>query len=154
MYQLVLRFARRLAAKPDKTGIMQISNNQEAIDTANDILTKFKKHKVPNEAIQSENDVKVIFNQIQEIENQAFTKNLKETLTPKKSGDVLDLTGKKIDTSKPISGGKNVPETEEQILERLNRQNKESVERLKNKNNGTSCCYERSKLSYWSKRHI
>ena len=35
--------------------------------------------------------------------------------TPKKSkspADVLDLTGKKIDTSKPILGGKNVPEGE------------------------------------------
>ena len=110
MYQLVLRFARRLAAKPDKTGIMQISNNQAAIDTANDILTKFKKHGVPNETIKSENDVKVIYNQIQEIENQVFTKNLKNALKPKKSAEVVDLTGKKIDTSKPILGGKNVPE--------------------------------------------
>ena len=37
-------------------------------------------------------------------------KILKTALTPKKSGDVLDLTGKKIDTSKPILGGKNVDE--------------------------------------------
>ncbi len=140
MYQLVLRFARRLAAKPDKTGIMQISNKQEVIDAANDILTKFKKHKVPNEAIQSENDVKVIYNQIKNIEAQTIHNNMMnivrkgtEKFKTKKSGDVVDLTGKKIDTSKPISGGKNVPETEEQILERLNRQNKESVERLKNK---------------------
>ena len=50
-----------------------------------------------------------------------------------KKADVLDLTGKKIDTSRPIQGGKNIPETEEQILERLNRQNKETIERLKNK---------------------
>ena len=86
----------------------------------------------------------------------ALAKHLekRDTLFGPEKADVFDLTGKKIDTSKPILGGKNVPETEEQILERLNRQNKESIERLKNKNNGTSCCYERSKLSYWSKRHI
>jgi len=30
---------------------------------------------------------------------------------PKKKGEVFDLTGKKIDTSKPILGGKNVPES-------------------------------------------
>ena len=133
MYQFVLRFARKLGMVPGKEGIMQISNKQAVIDISNDILTKFKNHKVPNEAIQSENDVKVIYNQIKNMEEQTLAKNLKTALTPKKSGDVLDLTGKKIDTSKPISGGKNVPETEEQILERLNRQNKESIERLKNK---------------------
>ena len=110
MYQLVLRFARRLAAKPDKTGIMKIPSQQEVIDTTNDVLTKFKKHNVPNEIIKTEDDVKKIFNQIQQIENQVFTKNLKQALTPHKSGDVVDLTGKKIDTSKPILGGKNVPE--------------------------------------------
>ena len=121
MYQLVLRFARRLAAKPDKTGIMQISNNQEAIDTANDILTKFKKHKVPNEAIQNENDVKVIYNQIINIEDQQLRRNIispgdprhkevTERIFGKPPGEVVDMTGKKIDTSKPILGGKNVPE--------------------------------------------
>ena len=34
-----------------------------------------------------------------------------ERLKPKESADVFDLTGKKIDTSKPIMGGKNVPES-------------------------------------------
>ena len=40
-----------------------------------------------------------------------LTKQL-ERLKPKESADVLDLSGKKIDTSKPILGGKNVPEGE------------------------------------------
>jgi hypothetical protein len=121
MYQLVLRFARRLAAKPDKTGIMQISNKQEVIDTANDILTKFKKHGVPNEMIKTERDVQKILNQIENIEDQQLRRNvispgdprhkeITERIFGKKTGDVVDLTGKKIDTSKPILGGKNVPE--------------------------------------------
>ena len=37
-------------------------------------------------------------------------KGITEALLGKKPADVLDLTGKKIDTSKPILGGKNVPE--------------------------------------------
>ena len=45
-YKFVNRFARKLAAKPGKTGIMTISNKQAAIDAANDILTKFKKYNV------------------------------------------------------------------------------------------------------------
>ena len=147
MYQLVLRFARRLAAKPDKTGIMQISNKQEVIDAANDILTKFKKHKVPNEAIQSENDVKVIYNQIIGMENQTFTKNLKTALTPQKTGDVLDLTGKKIDTSKPILGGKNVPETEAQIKTKLEGMNKKTVERIRRRRYEAALKAEREKMA-------
>ena len=37
-------------------------------------------------------------------------KGITEALLGKKPADVLDLAGKKIDTSKPILGGKNVPE--------------------------------------------
>jgi len=37
-------------------------------------------------------------------------KGITESLFGKKPADVLDLSGKKIDTSKPILGGKNVPE--------------------------------------------
>ena len=59
----VNRLARRLAAKPDASGIMTIPNRQVVIDTTNEILTKFKKHGVPNDMIRSENDVKVIYNQ-------------------------------------------------------------------------------------------
>ena len=36
-------------------------------------------------------------------------KEITESLFGKKPADVLDLSGKKIDTSKPILGGKNVP---------------------------------------------
>mgnify|MGYP003653725696 CR=1 FL=1 len=121
MYQLVLRFARKLNLKPGKEGIMQISNNQAAIDTANEILTKFKKHGVPNEMIKTERDVQKILNQIENIEDQQLRRNvispgdprhkeITERIFGKKTGDVVDLTGKKIDTSKPILGGKNVPE--------------------------------------------
>jgi hypothetical protein len=140
IYEWVNRFARRLAAKPNAQGIMQIPNQEVIRDLSNDILTKFMKHNVPRDALKSENDIKVIYNQIKNMEAQTIHNNMMnivrkgaEKFKTKKSGDVLDLTGKKIDTSKPIQGGKNVPETEEQILERLNRQNKESIERLKNK---------------------
>ena len=109
IYEWVNRFARKLAAKPNVEGIMQIPNQETVRDLSNEILTKFMKHNVPREAIKSENDVKVIYNQIIGMENQTFTKNLKTALTPKKSGEVVDLSGKKIDTSKPILGGKNVP---------------------------------------------
>ena len=109
IYGWVNRLARRLAAKPDASGIMKIPNQEIVRDLSNDILTKFMKYNVPRDALKSENDIKVIYNQIKNMEEQTLAKNLKTALTPQKTGDVLDLTGKKIDTSKPILGGKNVP---------------------------------------------
>ena len=38
-----------------------------------------------------------------------------------------------VDANKPILGGKNIIETEEQILQRLKKQNEDSINRLKNK---------------------
>jgi len=111
IYGWVNRFARKLAAKPSAEGIMTISNKDAIRDLSNEILTKFMKHDVPRSALKSENDIKVIYNQIKNMEEQTLAKNLKTALTPKKSADVLDITGKKIDTSKPILGGKNVPES-------------------------------------------
>ena len=131
IYEWVNRFARKLAAKPNAEGIMQIPNQEVIRDLSNEILTKFMKHNVPREALNSENDIKVIYNQIKNIEEQTLARNLKKELTPKKSAAVLDLTGKKIDTSKPILGGKNVPESEAQIKTKLEGMNKKTVERIK-----------------------
>jgi hypothetical protein len=116
MYQLVLKFARKLKLKPGKEGIMQISNNQEVIDTANDILTTFKKHGVPNEIIKTENDVKTIYNQILHIEDQQLRKNVispgdprykevTEKIFGKKAGEVVDMSGKTIQKPETIMGG-------------------------------------------------
>jgi hypothetical protein len=119
MYQLVLRFARKLNLKPGKAGIMQIADNQQAINTANDILTKFKKHGVPNEVIKTENDVKIIYNQIINIEDQQLRRNVispgdprykevTEKIFGKKTGDVVDMKGNKIKNTENIVGGEEV----------------------------------------------
>ena len=85
----------------------------------------------PN-AIKSESELLAILNSIKQKENLAFQREFKDILT-KKDADVFDLQGKKIDTNKPIMGGKNIPETEEDILARIQKENKQSVERLKQK---------------------
>ena len=51
----------------------------------------------------------------------------------KAPSNVFDLTGKQIDTSRPIIGGKNVAETEAQVKERLLKTQRETLERLRNK---------------------
>ena len=85
IYEWVQRFARKLAAKPNVEGIMQIPNQETVRDLSNEILTKFMKHNVPREAIKSENDVKVIYNQIKNMEEQTLSRNLKTALTPHKT---------------------------------------------------------------------
>ena len=119
LYNLVEKFARKLTMKPGKSGIMQVPNPGEVRNTVDDILGKFIKHGVPKNSINNENDVKFIYNQIKNIEEQTLARNLKETLTPKKSADVFELTGKKIDTSKPILGGKNVELTHNEKIDWL-----------------------------------
>ena len=125
----VIKLLTRIFAKQNK----RFPKGLEAVD----IRLKAKKiHDVGKannyEGAISENQLKHFL----AFEKQApITREVSKDIikVPKKGGEVFDLTGKKIDTSKPILGGKNVPETEEQILQRLNKQNKESVERLKNK---------------------
>ena len=147
IYEWVNRFARKLAAKPGKEGIMTIPNQETVRDLSNEILTKFMKYNVPREALQSENDIKVIYNQIKNIEEQTLARNLKKELTPKKVAPVLDLTGKKIDTSKPILGGKNVPESEAQIKTKLEGMNKKTVERIRRRRYEAALKEERRKMA-------
>ena len=47
----------------------------------------------------------------------------------KNTGKVFDLTGKRINTSKPIIGGKNVAETEAQVKARMIKENRSNVQK-------------------------
>ena len=85
----------------------------------------------PN-AIKSESELLAVLNSIKQKDNLAFQREFKDIFT-RKDAKVFDLQGNKIDTSKPIMGGKNIPETEEQFLTRIQKENKESAERLREK---------------------
>ena len=85
----------------------------------------------PN-AIKSESELLAVLNSIKQKENLAFQREFKDIFT-RKDAKVFDLQGNKIDTSKPIMGGKNISETEEEILARIQKENKESAERLREK---------------------
>ena len=101
----VNRLARRVAAKPDASGIMTIPNRQMVIDTTNEILTKFKKHGVPNDMIRSENDVKVIYNQILNLEEQQLRRNVISPGDPRHKEITEKLLGKKKTTADLIDLG-------------------------------------------------
>ena len=114
MLAIIKQFVRRMLMGKG-AGIPKIPSQKAVDDFAKDLFKKFKENGVPDEAVTNPNDVKIIWNQITNREINPITNQLRkqlERLKPKESADVLDLTGKKIDTSKPILGGKNVPETD------------------------------------------
>ena len=129
--------ARKLLAKQSGEGITSIANVMQAEAKAGEIAETFRLSGIPLEKlddfIKSEKDVLKYLNIIES--SKPVTKEVSKDLikAPRKKGEVFDLTGKKIDTSRPIMGGKNVPETEAEIAARLTKQNKEAIERLRNK---------------------
>jgi hypothetical protein len=77
-------------------------------------------------------DVAKFANQIVDIKQQRLMQAFKKQITPKKSADIIELqTGKKIDQSKGIIGGRQFEETEDQIKARIDKQNKETIARIK-----------------------
>ena len=104
-------YAKRLIMKGGQ-GIKQIPNKDRVRRMVDNLYSDFKAAGVTDNMIKSEKDIKILHHKIAEINNQKIAKQFEDLMTPKKSADVFDLAGKKIDTSKPILGGKKVPEAE------------------------------------------
>ena len=154
MLAIIKQYVRRMLMGKG-AGIPKIPPQKAVDDFANDLFKKFKKNGVPDEAVTNPNDVKIIWNQITNREAQILSNNLKDVLKRpdpfKKAGEVVDITGKKIDTSKPILGGKNVPESEVQIKSRLEGMNKKTIERIKRKRYEAALKEERKKMVFLMK---
>ena len=156
-FNLIMRYARKRLAAPNAEGIMEVMSNKQAMDFVKDLVNEFNRFGVPESAITVVDDVGKFANQIVDIKQQRLMQEFKKQVTPKKSADIIELqTGKKIDQSKGIMGGRQVDqtddeatkalqdklakdkgyqkyrgETEEQIRERFKKQNKEAIERFK-----------------------
>ena len=156
-FNLIMRYARKRLAAPNAEGIMEVMSNKQAMDFVKDLVNEFNKFGVPESAITVVDDVGKFANQIVDIKQQRLMQEFKKQITPKKSADIIELqTGKKIDQSKGIMGGRQIDqtddeatkalqdklakdkgyqkyrgETEEQIRERFKKQNKEAIERFK-----------------------
>jgi len=150
------KYAKRLLTgkvRPSlsEEGIMTIPNNQRVQKMAQSLYDDFQKAGVPDDILKTENDIKVFHSKIAEINNENIDRQFKTLMgestffNPKKSAQVFNLKGKKMDPTKPIIGGENigkidlpeipkpsvVKETEEQILARLQRGNKESLSNMR-----------------------
>jgi hypothetical protein len=143
-----------------------IANNKAVEFSAKDIEQRLMKFNIDPNTIKSEGELKQLLNLVQKAEDQAFTDRFGSMLQGSrfgKQGEVVDMTGKKIDPNKGIMGGtqtteetikenlmktdnpfselvratekgpKTLKEREAEILERMNRENKEAAQRIRDR---------------------
>ena len=131
-FNLITRYSRKRLASPNAEGIMEVMDNKQVMDFVQDLVGEFNRFGVPESAITKVDDVGKFANQIVDIKQQRIMQAFKEQVTPKKSADIIELqTGKKIDQSKGIMGGREIPETEAEIKARIEKSNKETIARIK-----------------------
>ena len=131
-FNLITRYSRKRLASPNAEGIMEVMDNKQVMDFVQDLVGEFNRFGVPESAILKVDDVGKFANQIVDIKQQQVMNAIKRQITPKKSADIIELqTGKKIDQSKGIMGGRQIPETEAEIKARIEKSNKETIARIK-----------------------
>ena len=140
IYQWVIRTMMK-----DKTGIVQTMPNKDLVDfNVNMTVERLLRNNVDPQSLKNADQVENIINQIE------APKKVDKGITKTKTAEVFDLEGKKIDTDKGIMGGKQIPDddlpppgsrggdddiaapiqSEDELLEKLNRENKEATRNL------------------------
>ena len=111
----------------DQTGIVQTMPKKKLVDF-NVAMTaeRLMRNGIDPNSLKNANQVE---NALNMIENRP---KVQEGITATKSAKIMDLEGKEIDPRSKIMGGKQA-ETEAEIKARLEKENKEAAERLKQK---------------------
>ena len=126
VYQWVTRTMMK-----DQTGVMQTLPNRDLIELNTQITAqRLMQAGVDPTTLKNANQVE---NAINIIESRPVQEGIKST----KVGKVLDMEGQEIPQGSRIIGGKAVKETEEEILARMNKENKEAAERIRRKQKET-----------------
>ena len=122
----VLQWVLRTMMK-DQTGIVQTMPKKDIVDfnVAMTMERLMRNGSDPN-SLKNANQVE---NALNMIDNRP---KIQEGITSTKSAKIMDLEGKEIDPRSKIMGGKQA-ETEAEIAERLSRENKETVGKIKNR---------------------
>jgi len=141
-----------------------IANNKAVEFSSNALEQRLKNFGIDPNAIKSEQELNQILSYVKQAEDQAFQQRFGDMLAGSrfdKQADVLDMTGKKINPSKGIMGGKeineqtlkeglmktdnpfsdlvNTPrpktlaEREAEVLAGMEKNNKEAVQRIRNR---------------------
>ena len=128
MTPIIRRFVIKLLSKDQGSGITKLPGQMQAGFQESMVTEKLVRNGYDPRAIKDETELKVILNRIDATAKQS--KEQKEKAM-KQLATIMDMKGRKIKPGAKIMGGEEVVETEAEILERLNRGNKETVERIK-----------------------
>ena len=122
----VLQWVLRTMMK-DQTGIVKTMPKKDLVDFNVAMTTeRLMRNGVDPNSLKNANQVE---NALNMIDNRP---KVQEGITSAKSAKIMDLEGKEIDPRSKIMGGKQA-ETEAEIAERLSRENKETVGKIKNR---------------------
>ena len=130
MTPIIRRFVIKLLSKDQGSGITKLPGQMQAGFQESMVTEKLVRNGYDPRIIKSETELKMILNRIDASKKQS--KEQKEKAM-KQLATIMDMKGRKIKPGAKIMGGEEVVETEAEILERLNRGNKETVERIKEK---------------------
>ena len=129
----ITSLARKLLARESK-GITTIPNRMAVEQKAGEIAATLQSAGLPlnraDEFIKSEQDLVRILNLIES--TPPVMREVPSGIRSTKSAKIMDMEGKEIDPRSKIMGGKQ-SETEAEIAERLGRENKETVSKIKNR---------------------
>jgi hypothetical protein len=128
MTPIIKRFVIKLLSKDQGSGITKLPGQMQAGFQESMVTEKLIRKGYDPKAIRSEEELKMILNRIDASATQS--KEQKEKAM-KQLATIMDMKGRKIKPGSRIMGGEEVVETEAEILERLKRGNKETVERIK-----------------------
>ena len=111
--------------------------NSKAVDfSTNAIIKRLNNYNIKPTDITSEDQLLRVLSSVKQAENNLFNNRFRNVMENnkffKKQADVIDMTGKKINPKSKIMAGRQV-ETEAEIAERIKKENKESIQRLKEK---------------------
>ena len=122
----ILQWVLRTMMK-DQTGIVKTMPKKDLVDF-NVAMTaeRLMRNGIDPNSLKNANQLENAINQIEA--PRIVQQGIKST----KSAKIIDMEGKEIDPRSKIMGGKQA-ETEEEILERLNKENKEGIARIRNK---------------------
>ena len=120
-------FIIRLFLREKPKGVMTTLPNKDLVDLNVQQTAEFlMRNGVDPNSLKNANQVE---NALNMIDNRP---KIQEGITSTKSAKIMDLEGKEIDPRSKIMGGKQA-ETEAEIAERLSRENKETVGKIKNR---------------------
>jgi len=126
----VLQWVLRTMMK-DQTGVMRTLPKKDLVDF-NVAMTaeRLMRNGVDPNALKNANQVENALNAVETAEKANLAKNIRGGIGSTKSAKIMDMEGKEIDPRSKIMGGKQ-SETEAEIAERLQKENKEGIARIR-----------------------